>query len=553
MTSELRIALAQLNPTIGDIVGNAGLARKAYAEAAAEGADLVLFSELFLSGYPPEDLVLKPDFQAACARELAALAKHISDRGPALLIGCPMIEGSKLYNGCFLLQGGKIAQKRFKCELPNYGVFDEKRVFSPGPIPEPIEFKGIRLGVPICEDIWYPKICASLARSGAEIMLVPNGSPFELGKHDVRMALALDRQSETKLPLIYVNQVGGQDELVFDGSSFATNADGSLACLLPSFQESLTITTWRKSEGAWRCEGAPIAPLRTRSDELYQAMMLGLKDYVQKNRFPGVVIGLSGGIDSALTASVAVDALGAENVWAIMMPSPYTSEESLQDAESIADNLEIEYKIISIEPAMQAFSEMLAADFADKKTGVAEENIQSRARGMTLMALSNKFGPMVLTTGNKSEMSVGYATLYGDMCGGFSVLKDIYKTMVFELARWRNDHFPEGALGPRGPVIPERVIHRPPSAELRPNQKDQDTLPPYPLLDGILECLVEGEMPVDDIVAKGYDREMVMRVWRMLDNAEYKRRQAPPGIKITGRAFGRDRRYPITNGFKKEG
>ncbi len=553
MPQELKIALAQLNPKVGDVAGNLGLIRRARAEAATQGADLVLYSELILAGYPPEDLVLKPSFQEACRKALEELARDTGDGGPALLVGAPWAEEGALYNGLFLLDGGRIAASRFKHDLPNYGVFDEKRVFRPGPLQGPVNFRGVRLGLPICEDLWFPEVSECLAESGAEILLVPNGSPFELDKQDVRMNMAVARQLENDLPIIYLNQVGGQDELVFDGASFVLDRQRALRCVLPSFREAVKLTHWRRGADGWGCDPGGIAPERSRLDKIYQAMMLGLRDYVAKNRFPGVILGLSGGIDSGLTAAVAADALGADKVHCVMMPSPYTSEESLIDGAEVARLLGTAYEIIAIEPAMQAFARMLAPAFAGRAQDATEENIQSRARGLTLMALSNKLGHMLLTTGNKSEMSVGYATIYGDMCGGYSVLKDIYKTTIFELARWRNETIPEGALGPAGRVMPERVIDRPPSAELRPNQTDQDTLPPYILLDGILECLVEGELPVDDIVAKGYDRRMILKVWRMLDVAEYKRRQAPPGVKITARAFGRDRRYPITNGFKAEG
>ncbi len=506
-----------------------------------------------MSGYPPEDLVLKPAFQQACRSALDDLAKDTADGGPAMLVGAPWKEGDKLHNGLFLLSEGKIAASRFKYELPNYGVFDEKRVFQPGPLQGPVSFKGVRLGLPICEDIWFDNVTDCLAESGAEILLVPNGSPFEIDKMDVRMNIAVARQQETNLPMIYVNQVGGQDELVFDGGSFVLDRGQQIKCQMPMFREAIEITHWRRTNEGWSCDPATITPEAPLLATTYQAMMLGLKDYVNKNRFPGVLLGLSGGIDSALTAAVAVDALGADKVRAVMMPSPYTSREFLEDAEACAKALGISYESISIEPAMKAYAEMLAKPFAGRNADTTEENIQSRARGLTLMALSNKFGHMLVTTGNKSEMSVGYATLYGDMCGGYSVLKDIYKMTVFALSRWRNANHPQDALGPNGAVMPERVITKPPSAELKPNQTDQDSLPPYDVLDGILECLVEREMTVDEIAAKGYDRATIVRVWRMLDLAEYKRRQAPPGVKISSRAFGRDRRYPITNGFKAKG
>jgi NAD+ synthase len=550
MTHELKIALAQLNPTVGDVAGNLALLRRARATAAKKGADLMFCAETVVSGYPAEDLVLKPAFQQACRQAVEELAADTADGGPAIMVGSPWLDGDKLMNGFLLLDGGKIAATRYKHELPNYGVFDEKRVFKPGPLQGPVSFRGVRLGVPICEDLWFCDVAECLAESGAEILLCPNGSPFEIDKLDQRFNIVVARQNETHLPIVYVNQVGGQDELVFDGGSFVVDRGNQLRAQLPLFREAVELTHWRRTNEGWSCDPALITQEFSLLEKIYQAMMLGLKDYVTKNRFPGVILGLSGGIDSALTAAVAVDALGADKVRAVMMPSPYTSRESLEDAEACAKALGISYESISIEPAMKAYVEMLAPVFAGRNADTTEENIQSRARGLTLMALSNKFGHMLVTTGNKSEMSVGYATLYGDMCGGYSVLKDIYKMTVFALSRWRNASHPLDALGPRGLVMPERVITKPPSAELKPNQTDQDSLPPYDVLDGILECLVEREMTVDEIAAKGYDRATIVRVWRMLDLAEYKRRQAPPGVKISSRAFGRDRRYPITNGFK---
>jgi NAD+ synthase len=552
MTDKLKISLAQLNPVLGDIPGNARLIREARATAAKDGSDLVFYGELTVSGYPPEDLVLKPAFQQACHEALEGLAKETADGGPAMLVGSPWRTDGKLYNGLFLLEGGRIAAERFKHELPNYGVFDEKRVFDAAPLQGPISFKGVRLGAMICEDLWYPDVAECLEESGAEILLVPNGSPYEHDKLDERMNICVARQKETDLPIVYVNQVGGQDELVFDGGSFVLDKGQQLRCLLPSFESKVVTTEWQRGNDGWHCRPTEIAAAMESLETIYHAMVLGLRDYVTKNRFPGVLLGLSGGIDSALSAAVAVDALGKDKVKAFMMPSPYTSRDSLEDAEACAKLLGIEYQSISIEPAMRAFEGMLQPIFTGRNADTTEENIQSRARGLTLMALSNKLGYMVLTTGNKSEMSVGYATLYGDMCGGFSVLKDIYKVTVFKLCRWRNAHLPKGALGPARKVMPERVITKPPTAELKPNQTDQDTLPPYEVLDGILECLVEREMTVDEIVAKGYEKATILRVWRMLDLAEYKRRQAPPGVKISRRAFGRDRRYPITNGFKAQ-
>ncbi|MCC7428949.1 MAG: NAD+ synthase [Alphaproteobacteria bacterium] len=554
MTNLLRIALYQGNPTVGDVAGNAARLRAARARAAAIGADLLVSTELFLSGYPPEDLVLKPAFQARVAAEAAALAAETADGGPAVLLGTPWVEGGALYNAALLLDGGRIAAQRFKCDLPNYGVFDEKRVFRPGPAPGPVPFRGARLGVMICEDGWTPDVAETLVESGAELLLSINGSPYEVDKGDVRLNISVARVTETGLPLIYLNQVGGQDELVFDGASFVLNADRSMAAALPHFEEAVALTEWRRAGEALVCAAQPlpgngVAAEEARLAGIYRAMMLGLGDYVNKNRFPGIVLGLSGGIDSALSAAVAADALGPERVRAVMMPSPYTSAESLEDAAECARLLGIRYDTVPITPAMGAFAEALGPVFAGRQSDITEENIQSRCRGLILMAMSNKFGDMLLTTGNKSEMSTGYATLYGDMCGGYSVLKDVYKTAVFALSRWRNRTRPPGALGPAGAVMPERVITKPPSAELKPGQKDEDSLPPYAVLDAILAGLVEGEQSVEALVEMGHDRATVLRVWRMLDRAEYKRRQAPPGVKITARAFGRDRRYPITNGF----
>jgi NAD+ synthase len=442
-------------------------------------------------------------------------------------------------------------QLRFKYELPNYGVFDEKRVFSPGPLPQPAVFRGATIGLPICEDIWFPLIASHLGRLGAELLLVPNGSPFEVGKFHQRLALARERVIDARIPLVYVNQVGGQDELVFDGGSFVINSDGTLARQLPMFQEALVPTRWRRENGSLVCEGADDGGEPARLSEIYSAMMLGLRDYVVKNRFPGVVLGMSGGIDSALTAAVAVDALGHDRVRGVRLPSRFTSRESLDDADESGRLLGMRLETIEIGSTVSAAESTLADTFRGRARDVTEENLQARVRGLLLMGLSNKFGEMLVTTGNKSEMSVGYATLYGDMCGGYSVLKDIYKTEVYELARWRNENLPVGALGPPGRVIPESSITKAPTAELRPNQTDQDSLPPYEVLDAILNGLVEEEQSVDEIVARGFAREIVVRVQHLLYMAEYKRRQAPPGVKITSKSFGRDRRYPITNGFRE--
>ena len=548
MTGRLSIAIAQVDPTVGDVAGNADRIRR--ARAGADGADLVVFPELVLSGYPPEDLVLKPAFQQGCREACEALAKETADGGPALLVGLPWPEDGRLYNTAALLDGGRVAALRHKVLLPNYGVFDEKRVFDAGEMPGPVSFRDVRIGVPICEDIWRPAVVECLEENGAEMLLVPNGSPFEATKDDIRLNIAVERVVESGLPLAYVNQVGGQDELVFDGASFVLGRDRALKAQLPAWTEAVAITRWERGADGMDCVGGPMAEGRRGLADIYAAMMLGLRDYVNKNRFPGVVLGLSGGIDSALSAAVAVDALGAGRVRCVMMPSPYTSQASLDDALEAAAALGASCETISIRPAMGAFGRMLAGAFEGRGEDVTEENIQARARGLTLMALSNKFGHMVLSTGNKSEMSVGYATLYGDMCGGYNVLKDVYKTTVFALAGWRNGNRPAGALGPRGRVVPQNIIDKPPSAELRPGQTDQDSLPPYDALDDILQCLIEEELSVAEIAGRGHAVETVERVWRMLDIAEYKRRQAPPGVKLTRRAFGRDRRYPIVNGYR---
>lgn len=551
MTDSLNIFLAQRNPTVGDITGNLAMIRESRAMAAEAGADLVVYPELVVCGYPPEDLVLKPFFQDRVEAAVRDLAEDTADGGPAMLVSAPWRREGDLYSAVMLLDGGEIAATRLKHDLPNYSVFDEKRVFKAGPLPGPMPFRGVRLGVMICEDMWQPDVTECLEESGAEMLIVVNGSPFESDKADLRIQLATRRVTESGLPLVYVNQVGGQDELVFEGASFVLNADRGVAAWLPAFREAGQVTEWTRGVDGWVCAQGERSLLPEGEEAMYRAMVLGLADYVRKNGFPGVIVGLSGGIDSALTAAVAVDALGADKVHCVMMPSPYTSAESLEDAAACAKALGVRLDEVGIEPAMKAFDEMLKPVFGDRAPDTTEENIQARSRGIVLMALSNKLGHMLLTTGNKSEMSVGYATLYGDMAGGYSVLKDVYKTDVFALSRWRNENRPGDFPGPAGEVIPQRIITKPPSAELRPDQTDQDSLPPYDELDDILRCLIEGEMGLDEITARGHEPELVQRVWRMLDIAEYKRRQAPPGVKITSRAFGRDRRYPITNSFTK--
>ena len=549
----LALAIAQLNPTVGDIPGNAEKARRARASAAADGAELVIFPELFIAGYPPEDLVLKPAFQAACRAAVETLARETADGGPAILIGTPWLEAGNLYNAVVLAEAGRITALRFKVDLPNYGVFDEKRVFVPGPMPGPINFRGVRLGVPICEDIWGPEPVECITETGGEILLVPNGSPYRRGVVDQRLSVAVARVTEAGLPLMYVNQVGGQDELVFEGASFVLNADRSMAVQLPAFREAVVTTRWQRADAGWRCAGGPIARVDEGDKVDYAACVLGLRDYVDKIGFPGVVLGLSGGIDSALCAAMAVDALGAERVRCIMLPYRFTAQESLDDAARVAKALGTPYDVVPIANAVEGLEKSLAPLLAGRPRDVTEENLQSRARGTILMAVSNKLGLMVVTTGNKSEMSAGYATLYGDMNGGFNPIKDLYKTEVFRIARLRNAWKPEGALGPDGIVIPENILVRPPTAELRENQTDQDSLPPYDILDAILERLVEREEPLASIVAAGFDREVVARIDRLLNIAEYKRRQAAPGVKVTEKNFGRDRRYPITNRFRDLG
>jgi NAD+ synthase len=555
---KLAIAIAQLNSTVGDIAGNAEKVRRARMTAAAQGADLVVFPELFIAGYPPEDLVLKPAFQAACRAAIETLARETASGGPALLVGTPWLDGGKLYNAVALLDGGAIAALRFKVNLPNYGVFDERRVFAVGPVPGPVSFRDVRLGLPICEDIWtdwgdYENVIECLAETGAELLVVPNGSPFRHGVADQRLNVIVPRVKESRLPMIYANQIGGQDELVFDGASVGLNADCSLAFQLAAFQETVVTTHWRRQGAIWRCDEGPKIDALEGDKADYSACVLGLRDYVNKNGFPGVVLGLSGGVDSALCAAMAVDALGPERVRCIMMPYKFTAQESLDDAAACAKALGVRFQILPIAPAVEGLEAALAPTFSGLARDVTEENLQARARGTILMAVSNKFNVMVVTTGNKSEMSVGYATLYGDMNGGFNPIKDLYKTEVFRLSRLRNGWKPVGAMGPDGTVIPENIITRPPTAELRENQKDEDSLPPYSTLDPILERLVEREEPISAIVAAGFDRDTVVRVERMLNIAEYKRRQAAPGVKVTLKNFGRDRRYPITNRFRDPG
>lgn len=548
--SKLSIFIAQLNPVVGDINGNLALAEAAIAEGKDAGADLVVFSEMFILAYPAEDLVLKPSAVELSMAAVRSLTTRTAD-GPAVLIGTPWAQDGKLYNSAVLLQDGKLSGRYDKRELPNYGVFDEKRLFDPGEGDMPLfTVNDVTFGVAICEDIWFPRVPAMLHEAGAEMLIVPNGSPWRRTVNEERHT-TFSAWRKTGVPYLFVNQVGGQDELVFDGSSYSVDFDGKEHQLLGDFETGTALLTYDPATHRFSPDG-DTASLTDGLEAEYRAAVLALGDYVNKNKFPGVVLGMSGGIDSALTAAMAVDALGADRVWCVMMPSKYTSSHSLEDAKACAEALGCKYDIINIAPGVGALDEMLGEQFSETQPDTTEENIQSRLRGLTLMALSNKFGHMVVTTGNKSEMAVGYATLYGDMCGGYNALKDFYKTEVFELARFRNTRVPRGSLGPAGEVIPERIITKPPSAELREDQKDEDSLPPYEVLDDILRGLVDKEEDVDDILTRGHDEAVVRRIEHLLYIAEYKRRQAPPGVKVGGKNFGRDRRYPITNRFRDD-
>lgn len=550
-TETLSILLAQVTQQVGNLAANADAMRR--VRAAHPDVDLILYPELQLIGYPPEDLVQKPALVRRAEQMLHELAAETADGGPAMLVGSVEEDGGRLYNMVALLDGGQVAAVRRKHELPNYGTFDEKRLFSPGPLPDVVLWRGIKLGLPICEDGWFPDVCRHLQQQGADILLSVNGSPFEIDKDDRRLQdVFAKRAKESGLPLVFLNRIGGQDELVFDGCSFVLGADGKALHQLADWQHEERLTTWKKgADGRWACAAGPLAQWEAHPGDIYQAMVLALRDYVERNGFPGVVLGFSGGIDSALCAAIAADALGPDKVWSVMLPSRYTSDESLDDARDCARMIGCRLDSMAIAPAVDAFDAMLSPSFAGTAADTTEENIQSRIRGITLMALSNKFGPMLMTTGNKSEMSVGYATIYGDMAGGYNPLKDAYKTTVFAISRWRNAHVPKGSRNPVKPVLPENIITKPPSAELRPDQRDDDSLPPYEDLDRMLHMLVEEDASVDDVVARyGFERDTVARIERLLALAEYKRRQAPPGVKLSTRNFGRDRRYPITHGFR---
>lgn len=548
----MRLVMAQLNPILGDVRGNQKQAEVAYALACEQGADIVVFSELFLSGYPPADLVLKPSFTKTIEQALSALAQK-TQGGPAMIMGAPIKYDNKIYNAALLLADGKICATQYKIDLPNYREFDEKRFFSAGSTSRPMHYRGLKFGVLICEDIWNDEARAQgLVEQGAEFIFVLNGSPYYRDKMVSRLRAAQQQVRRAHVPLIYVNQVGGQDELVFDGGSFALDATSNVVLQLGDFTSCVDISHWRRDETGWCCINPRQEVILNGVAADYHACMLGLSDYINKNRFKGVVLGLSGGVDSALCASLAVDALGKERVHSVMLPYHYTSQASLNDAKECAALLGCRYDIVPIYQPVEGFLAALAGLFAGQNPDVTEENLQSRCRGTLLMALSNKFGSMLLTTGNKSELSVGYTTLYGDMNGGFNPIKDLYKTEVYALCAWRNAHRPRDGLGPIGRVIPQQILEKAPTAELHEGQLDEDSLPPYPVLDDILRCLVEDDMDIAQVIARGHDYDTVKRTEQLLYLAEYKRRQSALGVKISRKNFGQDRRYPITNYFRDE-
>jgi NAD+ synthase len=551
MTDTFKLMLAQLNPTVGAIAANVARAMEAWANAKAAGADMIALTEMFVTGYQTQDLILKPAFVSAAVTAVEALAVDCAD-GPALGIGGPVRQGGRLYNGYYVLEGGRVHARVLKHHLPNDAVFDEKRVFASADVHGPYVVKGVRIGTPICEDAWHPDVAETLAETGAEILLVPNGSPYHRGKPNLRLNLMVARVVETGLPLVYLNMVGGQDDQVFDGSSMVLNPGGRLAAQLPQFDETEEMVTFRRGASGWEADQGAIHEIPPIGEADYRACVMALGDYMRKCGFSKALLGLSGGIDSAIVAAMAVDALGPENVRCVMLPSEFTSQQSLELATEAAQALGCRLDTVSISGAQGAVGEALAPLFAGTEAGITEENIQSRLRGVMLMALSNKFGEMLLTTGNKSEMAVGYCTIYGDMNGGYNPVKDMYKTRMFLTARWRNANHRAWMKGPAGEVIPERIISRPPSAELRANQRDDDSLPPYEVLDAILECLVEKEMAIAEIVALGFDRATVKKVEQLLYLAEYKRYQAAPGVRLTQKAFWLDRRYPIVNRWRDD-
>jgi len=550
VTERLRIALAQLNPTVGAISANLEKARKAIAEAEAQEVDILMFTELYLTGYFPEDLLFKRQFVTEAMEAAKALAQETRGLNLSLVLPTIWSADGNLYNAVILAEDGAIIDRRYKVELPNDDIFYERRYFTPGPLPQPMTIAGISIGVPICEDVWHEPVCKTLAEQGAELLLCPNGSPYWRNKQRIRVDLVKKRVADAGVPILYSNQVGGQDELIFDGASFGINIDGSLAFQGKSFIEELVISDWEKRITGWHCVEGKVTDLVPVNEAPWHAAMLGLRDYVHKNGFSSVVLGLSGGIDSAVVAAIAVDALGAENVHCVMLPYRYTSEASLHDAKACAETLGVRYDIVPIGAPVDAVNENLSGIFAGRKPDITEENLQSRMRGTILMAISNKLGSLLITTGNKSEMAVGYATIYGDMNGAYNPIKDMLKMQVYGLAEWRNSYQPSDVRGPAGIVIPPNIIAKAPSAELRPDQTDQDSLPPYPVLDAIIEAIVEKEQSLAEIVEQGFEPELVKRIERLIYIAEFKRRQAAPGPKLTPKAFGIGRKYPITSGYR---
>ena len=549
MKNNLKIALAQLNPIVGDVKGNIIKLIDIRNDLKNE-VDIIVVPELYVTGYPIDDLVLRNDFLELVENEINSLAKMTNDGKAAIILGAPRKEKNSIRNSVFVLDDGKIISFRDKHNLPNSGVFDEQRIFSPGALSGPVKIRNVLIGLPICEDIWTENVIECLCETGAEIILSINASPYSLKKHDQRMSVAVSRVIESKIPLIYLNRVGGQDELVFDGASFCLSHEGKLSVQLKDFQEEILEIDLTKLNNNWICKGK-INSISTNLEALYKSLVVSVRDYVKNNGFPGVVLGMSGGIDSALVAAIATDALGSKRVRAVMMPSPYTSQESLEDAKLASSNLGVDYSYLDIKNGMDVIDNILLDFEGDKvEPGITEENIQSRLRGLLLMAISNKYGSMVLATGNKSEYAVGYATLYGDMCGGFAVIKDVWKTDVFRLCEWRNSNKPSEFLGPNGTVIPKRIISKPPSAELREDQKDTDSLPEYDVLDTILRKLVEDDLSLEQIAKEGFDVKDVKKISMLLSKSEYKRFQSAPGPKVTEKAFGRDRRYPLTSGFR---
>ncbi len=549
MSGRFRLSLGQLNPTVGAIEGNADKAFAAWQTARDAGADMLALPEMFITGYNAQDLVMKPAFHEHAARAIEALALRCAD-GPALGIGGPHAEGGALYNAYWILKGGKVTSRVLKHHLPNETVFDEVRIFDSGPVGGPYSVGNTRIGSPICEDAWHSDVAETLAETGAEFLLVPNGSPYYRGKHDTRLTQMVARVVETGLPLVYLNMVGGQDDQVFDGASFVLNPGGELAVHLPAMVEEIAHVDFTRSDDGWRAETGAKATLPDPYEFDYHVMVQGLRDYMRKTGFKSVVLGLSGGIDSAIVATIAADAIGPENVHCVMLPSEYTSDHSLEDAAGVAKALGAPLQTLPITGPRAAVTEVLSDAFAGRDPDLTEENIQSRLRGVLLMALSNKFGHMLLTTGNKSEVAVGYATIYGDMAGGYNPIKDLYKTRVLETCRWRNSNHREWMMGPKGEVIPPRVISKPPTAELREDQKDEDSLPPYDVLDQILAGLVDREASVADLVAQGFDHDTVKKIEGLIYVSEYKRFQSAPGPRLTKRAFWLDRRYPIVNRWR---